>query len=141
MLLQDFAGLGVWLLKRRSGLLSVRFTFIWNPRKDLESRTLNLGIYTTQGNCMGTPLRDLLSRSFRGFGKQRAPDLLRTHKIPQWPNNNLLPVPSCKPRFQSNWSKRKIPIRMGQSSFDFRRRALAIRLELVEGSKGFRFRA
>ena len=40
-----------------------------DPREDLESRSPNLGPYTTKGTLYAPPLRDLLFGSSRGSGK------------------------------------------------------------------------
>ena len=45
-----------------------RVYYIPDPREDLESRSPNLGPYTTTGTLQEPPFRDLLFRSSRGFG-------------------------------------------------------------------------
>ena len=40
-----------------------------DPREDLESRSPNLGPYTTEGTLQEPPLRDLLFGSSRVLGK------------------------------------------------------------------------
>ena len=43
-------------------------TYYPDPREDLESRSPNLGPYTTKGTLKEHPLRDLLFGSSRGSG-------------------------------------------------------------------------
>ena len=46
----------------------VGFSSFPDPREDLESRSPNLGPYTTKGTLEEPPLRDLLFGSSRGSG-------------------------------------------------------------------------
>ena len=49
-------------------LLTMLLASFPDPREDLESRSPNLGPYTTKGTLQEPPLRDLLFGSSRGFG-------------------------------------------------------------------------
>ena len=61
------AELGLKLQKARG----VRGGWDPDPREDLESRSPNLGPYTTKGTLSEPPLRDLLFGSSRGSGQER----------------------------------------------------------------------